>query len=121
MLMNFLSHLVALDIAWFVTLFEANWFFLFAFLLFAHIFAPKRWIAFFCIFTFILWGWMDMITLTGWVIFVAGFMLLNYVMKIVLVGFVENSPLPQNYVIVINEISATILWVWFGIFLMGAS
>lgn len=117
--MNFLAHLLALDIAWFWALLNHNWFFLFAFAALAFYYAPKRWLSFFVVFTLTLWAWLDLITITGWAFLVAGFMCINYLMKVVLVGVVENSPIPQKYLILINELSATALWAWYAIFVLG--
>lgn len=119
MLVNFLTHLLALDIGWFIGLIAGNLFLLFGFLMLAHIFSPKRWIAFFFVFTFVVWGWTDIATITGWSILLAGFLLLSYFKTLAAVALVENSPLPPNYVIIVSEIAFVILFVWYGIFVIG--
>ncbi|MFH1224519.1 MAG: hypothetical protein V1676_01820 [Candidatus Diapherotrites archaeon] len=121
MLMNALSHLLALDIAWFIGLIAGNWVMFFALLAFAHYFSPKRWLAFFALFVLILWGWMDVATLTGWAFLIAGFILLNYLWKVVLVGYIESTSLPSNYIVIINELSVTAMWVLYGMFVIGGA
>lgn len=119
MLMNFLSHLLALDIAWFAELFAANWFFLFAFLALTFYFSPKRWFAFFIVFVLLVWGWMDVSTITGWSFIVAGFLLLSYLKTLTVVSVTDNAKLPLNHIALVSELTYITLFVWYGIFVIG--
>lgn len=105
MLVDFLGHLLALDIAWIVALIIDNLFFLFAFLAAIHFFLEgKRVILGFLILTATIWLWSDFSSLVGAVVFTGGFLILHYMGKMAVLTFAEHSVALKKRMILVNEI-----------------
>ena len=95
-----LQHLLSLDLLWFVQLLMEN--LAMAFMLLATIYlftGGKRFFYGTIVFTVTAWWWFDFQPLAGMVIFVGGFMLLNYLKVLTHVAVSEgNEFLTKNYI-----------------------
>ena len=120
MLLNFLSHLLAFDIAWIVALILNNLFFLFAFTAIMYYFMEgKRVLLGFFVITFVMWIWGDMENAAGLVIFATGFLSLYYITKVAVLAAAEHSPALKNKLIIVSEIQAIALVIIFNLFMVG--
>lgn len=91
MLFEFILRAVSLDIIWLAGLVMNNLFLLFAFASFTHIFFGRRIIAGIVILSIYSWAWINFNVITGTVLLVSGFMMLNYMSRLAIVSFSENS------------------------------
>jgi hypothetical protein len=95
-----LQHLLALDLFWFVQLIMEN--LAISFMLLATIWIFTSGKHFFygtIVFAFLAWWWTDFQPLAGMVIFVGGFMLLNYLKVLTHIAVSEgNNFLTKNYI-----------------------
>lgn len=120
MLVEFLSHLLALDIAWIVALIVDNLFFLFAFSALMYYFMNgKRMFVGFLVITLLMWVWLDMEHAASMVLFAGGFLSLYYLTKVAVIAAAENSKALKNKLIIVGEIQAVALIIIYNLFMVG--
>ena len=118
MFMNFLTHLVALDVEWLVGLVMNNLLFLFMFVALIFIFYQgKKVLRGVIIMSLLAWAWIDLENIGGIVLFVGGFMLLYYITKLALLGFIENNPNMGTKLVLISEIQFIALVLFYNLFM----
>ncbi|MFH1239615.1 MAG: hypothetical protein V1672_00165 [Candidatus Diapherotrites archaeon] len=119
MLIEALTHLVALDLDWFISLVMGNLHFVFA--LFAVIymfFEGKNLIKGFFLIVFILWTLSEFEKVTNIAVFVGGFLTIYYLTKIALLAITEDSTFLNKYFVPISTIQAYVVLLFYNWFLM---
>ncbi len=117
MFFEFLSHLVALDIPWLISLVMNNLFWVFAFIALMYFFTEgKKTLLGFLVITFVMWIWVDWETVSGMALFVGSFLALYYISKIALLAIAENSPSLQKKLFWVSEVQAITAIVLFYLF-----
>jgi len=120
MFFDFLNHLINLDLGWFIWLFTANIFWLFAFGVLCFFFWEghiKKTILAVVLISIVAWTWVDFELMSGWVLFVGGFLSVYYITKLVLLVFVEDMPAFKDKLIIISELQFIVLLVAYNMFM----
>ena len=120
MLFEFLHRLVSLDLSWFVWLVTANLVYFFIFLAICFFFwegKMKKVIAAFFLLCLVAWSWIDFEMISGWVLFVGGFLAIYYITKVAVLAFAENTPALQSKLIIVSEIQFIVALVVYNLFL----
>ncbi len=108
-----------LDLGFFIDMVLSNIAWVFVFYAMIYIFFHgKKTFYFFVLWGFLLWAIMDWQNITGMAFSGAGFLLLYYVSKLGLLGFVESVPSLRKYIVVASSLSAYAL-IWLYTFLIG--
>ncbi|MEK6973596.1 MAG: hypothetical protein AABW72_06205 [archaeon] len=120
MLIEFLYHLMALDIAWIFGLIINNLQFLFIFIAIIFVFANgQKLIAGTIALILMLWILNDVGNIFQWATFVGGFLSIHYMVKIAVLAFAEDDPKLSSRLIWVNEISSYCVWIYYNFFMMG--
>jgi len=121
MFFEFLNAVITLDVNWVVGLFFSNLHYLFVFFAICFFFwnqsAKKAIVAFFLL-CVVAWAWVDFELLSGWGLFLASFLSIYYISKIVVNIFAEDIPSLKNRMVLVNEVHFIALFVFFNIFMM---
>lgn len=120
MLIEFLYHLMALDIAWILELIINNLQFLFIFIAIIFVFANgQKLIAGTITLILMLWILNDVGNIFQWATFVGGFLSIHYMVKIAVLAFAEDDPKLSSRLIWVNEISSYCVWIYYNFFMAG--
>lgn len=121
MFLNFIQHLLSLDIGWFAALIMNNLLWLFIFYAVMHIFLGGKNVLYgFVVFCLALWAWQDFQNASGVIIFGASFLSIWYITKLALLAIVETVPALSKKLIYINELHGLLLVFLFSLFVGGA-
>lgn len=102
MLFSFLQHLFALDLPWFAGLVMGNLFFLFAFCALAHfLFGRGKMLKGLVLISLMLWSQIEMTNIFGLVWAVGGFLMLNYMSRVAIVLFAENTKQLKSRLVIV--------------------
>jgi len=118
MLVNFVSHLVSLDVVWLYS-FIANNLLLF-FMLFAgvHIVsAGKNVVWNFLTVMFLFWIELDFLMLAGWVFYTASILMFVYISRVALLVFAETFPQLENKMVIIVALHGISMLILFNVIL----
>lgn len=119
MLLDFMSHLVSLDLAWIIQLILDN--LLWLFLLYATLYVVndgKKTILGTILLFFIIWAWMDFERAGEAIVFAGSFLGIYYITKIAFIGFFEKIPgLGPGAVIILSEIHYLTVFILFNVFM----
>ena len=105
MILEFLTHLLSLDINWIVTFLLGN--LLAIFLLFAVIFIfleGKKPVYAFLVLAFLIMVWQDFEHYTGAVVFAGSLLAIYYITKLVVLTFAETTPWLKDKLIILEEL-----------------
>jgi len=96
--------LLNLDFAFFVNIIASNimWVFIWFCVVF-FLFDGKKTIYFFVLFSILFWAFFDFGGLTGLTFISATFLLLNYLSKLSVIAWAENTPALKNNLIMVSE------------------
>lgn len=114
----FFESLIAaakLDFGFFVSLVLGNLFWLFAIYSIVHYFVGTRTVYSFVVLTLNFWIITNWAALAGGVLFVGGFLLLNYISKLTVLKFSEGNKFLAPRLIWINESQAWIAFIGFNL------
>ena len=118
MFVEALAHLFALDLGWFVSLIIGNLLLLFAFIATMYIFLEgKKVIAGVIFLTLVLWIIADIQFVTGWLVFVGGFLSIYYITKLALLIFVEDTKL-KKWLIPVSTAHAYLIIIIYNYFMV---
>ncbi len=118
MLFEFFSHLISLDFAWIISLIGSNLHWLFAITALIFFFFNGKKIILGVIAFFLLgWAWGDFELISGMIVFGAGFLVIYYLTKLIVLIFAENQPELKNKLIWISEIQFLAVFILYNIFL----
>jgi hypothetical protein len=107
-----------LNIAFFIEVFMNNLLWVFMFYVMIHfLFEGKRTVYWFVLFSFTLWALLAWESLTGFVFSAASFLLLFYLSKFALLGFVEDIPSLKRHIVLISSIAGYSVVVFYTFFL----
>ena len=114
MFMEFLTHLLALDVEWLATLLLVNLHWLFFFVALIYMFCGgKNILKGVFVVTMLSWLYIDFGNLMGISILVGGYLIMTYLGKLAVLAWAENSPGLQNKLIPISEIQGISVLVLF--------
>ncbi len=116
----FFYSVLNLDLGWFVWVVSANIIYLFAFLAVCFFFWDrniKKTIAGTILLSIVAWMWVDFEIISGWVLFVGGFLAIYYVTKFAALTFAEDIPSLQNKLVIVSEIQFIVLLIVYNLFL----
>ena len=120
MFFEFAYHVMSLDLAWLASLIMGNLHWLFAFAACCAFFFGDKWKKI-AVGTFLLsvvaWTWVDFGAISGWVLFVGGFLSIYYITKIVVLAFAENVPSMNKHLVIISELQFLVLLVAYNFFM----
>jgi len=110
--------LLNLDFVFFINIVSTNllWVFLWFAVVF-FLFEGKKTIYFFVFFSVLMWVFFDFATLTGLTFVTATFLLLNYLSKISVIAWAENTPSLKNNIVAIGEFVFFSLLLFYTFFL----
>lgn len=92
MFFELVENLVSFNLAWFWSLLQAHWLMFFMFIALSVFYKPEKWLKFFFILWIYLWIFSDFLSISGWIVFSASFLFLNYVSRVALMTFAESIP-----------------------------
>jgi hypothetical protein len=118
MFVEFLSHLLTLDLQWMLSIFLQNLHYFFALSALGFFFYSKKGLLFLPIGILIaLWGWVyiDFETLTGWVIFGGVILMLVYISKFAMLVFAEDVPQLRRWLVLISSISFYLVFIGYNL------
>jgi len=120
MFLEFLSHVLSLDIAWIINFIFSNFFWIFIFASLIYFFVgKKKFLLGFFVLIFNLWVLSDFAVIAGWVFLVGGFLALHYIGKLAIITVADESPGLKKYLIPINEFQGYATFILFNIFVVG--
>lgn len=120
MFVEFMYHLLSLDLNWIIQFILLNLHWLFAFAAVMYFFTDgKKVISGIIVVVFVLWAMMDGARLMGWVFITGMFLLIFYVVKFFILKVAEETPQLQKKLIWINELSGYVTWISFNLWYMG--
>jgi len=97
--------LINLDFVFFVDIIVSNLMWVFAwFAVVFFLFDGKKTIFFFILFSILFWAFFDFGGLTGLTFISATFLLLNYLSKLSVIAWAENTPALKNNLVMISEL-----------------
>ncbi|MAG21877.1 MAG: hypothetical protein CL943_01045 [Candidatus Diapherotrites archaeon] len=120
MFFDFVNAVINLDFGWFVWLVSANIFWLFAFIALCFFFwdgKTNKTIAGLFLLSVVAWTWIDFELMSGWILFVGGFLSVYYITKVAILTFAENTPSLQNKLIIVSEIRFLALLLIYNLFM----
>lgn len=120
MFFSFFYHLFSLDFAWILQLILLNLHWLLAFTVMMYFFTGgKGFVRATLVLIFNVWALLDFMNFLGWFGFVAGFLFLNYGMKLSLFAFLSETPQANRYAIAITEFAAFGIWAYYNLVIVG--
>lgn len=118
MFVEFMAHAFALDLDWIISLIMSNLHYLFAFAAVVYFFLEgKKVILGVIIISLLLWAVMDLGTVAGFVVFVGGFLIINYLTKLALLTFVEDTTF-KKWLIPVSTAQAYIVLLAYNYFMV---
>ncbi len=106
MFFEFLKAVITLDLDWFVWVFCNNLHYLFLLTALCFFFfgpkVKKTAVATFLV-CLMAWYWVDFELLSGWLLFVGGFLALYYITKIAVLTFANDIPVLKNNLVIVSE------------------
>lgn len=119
MLIEAFTHLVVLDLGWFISIIMGSFHYIFALVATIYIFFDGKHIlkGFFWI-TIILWALADLGPIANLAVFVGGFLALLYLTKLALLTITEDSSVFQKYFVPISSIQAYVVLLIYNWFLV---
>ena len=118
MLVEFLAHLVALDLPWIANLILANLHWLFAFVAAVYIFYDgKRVVAPFILTVGLTWTITDFSTMSGWVWAVPTFLAFYYISRIALIIYCSEINKLKNILPVVFVVHFLAIYIIFNLFI----
>ena len=120
MFFDFLNAMLSLDFAWFVWLVQANVFFIFAFTAICFFFwngETKKTIVGLFLLSVVAWTWVDFEMISGWVLFVGGFLAVYYITKVAVMTFAEDVPSLRNKLVIVSEVQFLVLVIIYNLFM----
>ena len=121
MFFEFLNAVITLDLNWLVSIFVNNLHYLFLFgMLYFFFFGPsiKKTAVATILLSIVAWLWVDFETMSGWGIFLASFLSIYYITKIVVMIFAEDIPALKNNLVIVSEVHFISLLVVFNLFMI---
>ncbi|MFH1255662.1 MAG: hypothetical protein V1494_00040 [Candidatus Diapherotrites archaeon] len=118
MLLEFLSHLLALDIGWILQLALGNIFLIFGFIAIIYFFSNGKNVLYgFVALTLTMWIWVDFQNSSGMVWTIASFVALFFLVKLSVLAISEYTPALKNNLIIISEITGIVTLLIFVAFI----
>ena len=115
--LEFISHVLNLDLAWLLNLVLANLHYLFMFALLMYVFLDgKRLVYGFVLVILYVFAFTDFLGILGMVFFSANLLMLYYIGKLSVLKAAEETPALKKNLIVINEAQG---WITFLLFNIG--
>lgn len=121
MFFEFVDKLLSLDLVWLASLVFNNLHYLFAFGALMFFFFDRRVrsaIVAFVLFCFLAWAYMDLEATSGWLFFVGGFLMLNYIVKLAVLTFAQADPKLSKHLLIVNFFSFYVLWSIYNLYLV---
>jgi len=120
MFFEFMSRLLSFDLIWIAGLIFGNlhYVFLFAAVCF-FFFGPniKKTVVSVILLSLVAWTWVDFELMSGWLLFVGGFLSIYYLTKIIVVIFANDVPALKNHLVIINELQFLAILLIYNFFL----
>ena len=120
MIFDFFNAIISLDAGWFVWMLQNNLVYLFAFIALCFFFWEKnlkKTIAATILLSIVAWAWVTFEMVSGWVLFVGGFLAVYYITKLAILIFAQDVPQLKNKLIIISEIQFLVLVVAYNLFM----
>jgi len=113
-----LQALLSLDSGFFASIVSTNilWVFIWFAVVF-FLFDGKRTVYFFVLFSVLFWAFFDFALLTGLTFVTATFLLLNYLSKLAVIAWAENTPSLKNNIVFVSEFVFFSLLLFYTFFL----
>ncbi len=118
MILEFLSHVVMLDIPWLLGFILGNllWVFMFAAIVY-YFWEGEHFLEAFILLPITMFSYAALERTIGLVMFVGGFLMIYYVSKLVILKFAEETPALRKYIVPISTLQALAAWVLYNIFI----
>lgn len=103
MFFEFLNAVLNLDLNWLAMVFFSNLHYLFLFAMICFYYwgpSVKKAVVAMGLLILVCWTWVDFEMMSGWLLFVGGFLSIYYITKLMVVAFAEDMP------------SLRITWFW---------
>lgn len=120
MFFEFLNALLNLDLNWLAGLFFSNLHYLFFFVMICFYYwgpSLKKVVVAAFLLVLVAWTWVDFELLSGWVLFVGGFLSIYYITKIMVVAFAEDMPQLKDHLVLVNELQFLALFLAYNLFM----
>ena len=118
MFLEALTHVLTLDLFWFIDLIMNNLFWVFAFIAVMYFFTDgKRTILGVILIIFDMWLFVDLEIVASAVIFSGGFLTVYYISKLAFLTIVENSKKFKKHIIVASTLQGWVMIFIYNIFL----
>lgn len=120
MFFEFLNAAISLDLNWLAGLFFSNFHYLFLFAAICFFFfgpSTKKAVIATALFCPLAWVWVDFELMSGWLLFVGGFLGIYYITKVVVLAFAEDVPALRNHLVIVSEMQFVALFLFYNLFL----
>lgn len=120
MFFEFLNAVITLDLNWLAWLFFSNFHYLFLFVLICFFFfgpSIKKVVIATALFCPLAWVWVDFEMMSGWFLFVGGFLGIYYITKMVVLMFAEDVPALRKHLVIISELQFVVLFLAYNLIL----
>jgi hypothetical protein len=118
-LLEAILNLFSLNIGWFFEVAISNLFWTVGLFIAICFFVPHKPIFGFFILTLNIWAWLDFLTISGGVVFVAGFLMFLYLLRMIVVTTAASTKQFQNKLIFVNEMCFVVLFILYNLGLVG--
>jgi len=122
MMFNFLEHLIAFDFAWIIELIMNNLLITFGVIAMAFFFSEKKNLKnvflVFLLIVFAVWGAVDFAHAAGFIYLTGGYLLIDYISRIVVIGFAETVESLKNKLFIVNVARYWVVIILFNIALI---